>query len=372
MNMDESLRQKQDRIRGEAERRFAQQSPRERAGPPCAELAQWLQASSEHARAYAATRDNWERLDRLQDDPDMRALSALVQSRLGIASTQGYESRQEALPGMVPSGASNGIGSVLPGRRPHTSRGAGRRFGLRAWSMAAALLVAVAGGVLGWRLLHPEPPPATIFATMTGERRSVTLEDGSAITLNTGTLLEARIAQNSRQLRLQRGEALFEVHSDQTRPFVVQAGNGSVTALGTRFQVRRRGETSIITLLEGSVEVRNGQGRSVMLEPVQQARFNDSEALISVRRVDPEAATGWTRGWLIFHQEALGQAVEEINLYSERQLRLADPALAQLPISGNFKIGDSSSIAHALAALLPLEVDDTGADLVLNPSGRSR
>lgn len=372
MSVDESMRQEGDRIRDEAERRFARQSPRERAAAPRAELAQWLHASPAHDEAYAATRADWERLGRLQDDPDMQALKAEVQSRLGMMPASGRELLLEApATNAVPTALPAGIGSKLPGGRPRTARAAGARARLRAWSIVAGLGLAVTVGALGWRFLQPAPQPFT-FATVVGEQRSVTLEDGSAVTLNTGSLLETRIGSDSRQLRLQQGEALFEVQPDKTRPFVVQAGGGSVTALGTRFQVRRHDGLSIVTLLEGSVEVRDGEGHTVVLKPEEQARFDDSGGAISVRRVDPEAATGWTRGWLIFHQETLGYAVGEVNLYSQRQLRLDDPTLAELPISGNFRIGDSSAIAQALAALLPVEVDDTGTDLVLKQSDRSR
>lgn len=331
--MDEQSRQ--EHIRSEAERRFAQLSPRERTAPPHGALAQWLDASPEHAQAYNAVRATWERLGALQDDPEMQALKAQVQARV--------EARQ----------------------REQRSRNHSGPW--RVVALAACLAVITVAGVMGWYWLQPLVPPTATFATAVGEQHSVTLEDGSAITLNTGTRLVVRIGNDTRQLALQQGEALFEVQPDKARAFVVQAGGGTVTALGTRFQVRHHGAGSTVTLLEGRVEVRNAQGRAVVLQPAEQARFSDADTDIAVQRVDPDAVTAWTRGWLIFRKEPLAQVLDEVNLYAKHKLRLGDPALAALPISGNFRIGDSAAMANALAALLPVEVEDTGAELVLRP-----
>lgn len=328
MSMDDQSRR--DRIRSEAEHRFARQTPPGRAAPPQGDLARWLEESPDHAEAYAATRATWDRLGALQDEPAMRAIKARVEARVRTRT------RRRRIPGLG-----------------------------RSLALAAGVAAIAVAGVLGWRFLQPVPPPPAVFATAVGEQYSATLEDGSAITLNTGTRLEARIGADARRLVLRRGEALFEVRPDVARPFTVQVGDGTVTALGTRFLVRHYGVQSTVTLLEGSVEVRDARNRAVVLWPAEQARFDDSGAAIAVRRVDLDAVTGWTRGWLIFHDEPLAQAVAEVNLYSEHKLRLGDPSLAQLPISGNFRLGDSASIARALAVLLPLDVEERDGELVL-------
>jgi len=145
--------------------------------------------------------------------------------------------------------------------------------------------------------------------------------------------------------------------------FVI-GGEGTVTALGTRFQVRRDAGAATITLLEGKVEVVQGHERRV-LHPNEQAKLSGGGILVAA--IDPEQVSGWLDGWLRFRDTPLGEVVVEANRYSERKLRLGDPALAGIGVSGNFHAGDSTSIASTVALILPVRVDDSGSDIVLLP-----
>ena len=82
--------------------------------------------------------------------------------------------------------------------------------------------------------------------------------------------------------------------------------------------------------------------------------------------VDSYMATSWSRGRLVFRGTPLGEAIEEVNRYSTRKVRLADPSLASLPVGGNFIAGDSELILSAFAAALPLRsVDGGGGEILL-------
>src|SRR5690606_28626324 len=94
-----------------------------------------------------------------------------------------------------------------------------------------------------------------VVRTGVGEQRTVTLEDGSRVSLNTATRLSLHFDRGVRRVRLQSGEALFEVARDPGRPFVVESGDRQVRALGTAFIVRRDAGRIAVTLMEGSVEV---------------------------------------------------------------------------------------------------------------------
>src|SRR5690606_33638330 len=97
-----------------------------------------------------------------------------------------------------------------------------------------------------------------------GERRTETLPDGTEVVLNTDSALEMRYSKGRRYIEVKQGEAQFEVAHDASRPFVVSIGEDTVTALGTRFQVRREQGSAIVTLLEGSVEVVHSDERHVL------------------------------------------------------------------------------------------------------------
>lgn len=228
------------------------------------------------------------------------------------------------------------------------------------WSAAAVVLLSVGTALT---ISFCSAPAPVSYATSLGERRTEALADGTEVILNTDSALEVRYSRRHRNVELRRGEAQFSVAHDVSRPFVVSVGEGTVTALGTRFLVRRDAEVSIVTLLEGKVEVAKGQTRRT-LQPNEQARL--SKEGIAVQAVDPEQASSWIGGWLKFSGAPLDQVVADANRYSARKLRLADPDLGAIRLSGNFHAGDSVAIASTAAQILPVRMDDSGVDIVLS------
>src|SRR5690606_20728867 len=138
----------------------------------------------------------------------------------------------------------------LEADRSSTTRPERPRRGVPAVAAAlAASLVIALGGV--WWLTEVRGA----YATRPGEQKVATLKDGSRIALNTDTRLDVRFDAGRRRIRLDRGEAMFEVAHDADRPFVVVAGDTRVQALGTVFIVRRTGDDVVVTLVKGRVAV---------------------------------------------------------------------------------------------------------------------
>jgi transmembrane sensor len=219
-----------------------------------------------------------------------------------------------------------------------------------------------------WLPLTTRTPPL-VYSTGVGEQRTEELPDGTRIVLNTQTTLQVRYGHQQREVTLQRGEAMFEVVHDARHPFKVIAGDGSITDLGTRFQVRDDDGVAAVTLLRGRVEV-VAQDERRQLSPGEQACYGTGAgtAGISVRRVDTDAITSWTRGRLDFSGLPLAQAVAEANRYSTVKLRLGDPSLESLPVGGSFRAGDNAAIAAALSAVFPVRVARSDArEIVLMP-----
>ena len=247
-----------------------------------------------------------------------------------------------------------------------------RRRRERPWALPLALAASVAVCVVAlgfWSGMQTPSVPPQVYATAPHERDTVTLADGSRLQLNGDTEVSVRLDDAQRMLVLQRGEAVFEVAHDSLRPFKVTAGGGEVTALGTRFQVRRQTNHVTVTLLEGAVQLEHkGAGEQVRMAPGDQATYGQG-GVLAVREVDPDVVSSWTRGRLLFRATPLAEVVEEVNRYGTPHLRLADPALGELPLSGTFPMKDTHSVAFALQALLPLRVvqsDDTNAAIELH------
>jgi transmembrane sensor len=333
-----------DELYREAEQRFVRQrapdcSPEERAA-----LALWTNQSPQHAAAYASVRRTWSELAALKQDPDMASLR---------------------------------IGAEAVARQMRRERRSTRRWVSAAAAAGLAAVVVLWSGFDPRSAIDPErmaPAGSMIVAdlhTEIGEQRTDILADGSAVTLNTGTEVEAHLGDKQREIVLHKGEALFKVQHDTQRPFVVAVGEDTVTALGTQFQVRQAENESIVTLLSGSVRVKRANGTTRVLKPGERATLNKRGGIV-ITHVDAQESASWARGWLVFRDEPLTRVVAEVNRYAKRPIRIGDPALSGLRMSGNFRVGDSASMASAVAALLPLTVADAGDALVLHMDTTAR
>jgi transmembrane sensor len=241
---------------------------------------------------------------------------------------------------------------------------------IRRWAVPAALaagvvLVALLVGTSIETVL-PRSESVAHFAA-SDSRRDFTLSDGSVVHLDIESEVSARVSDERRDIELVRGRALFEVAHDRSRPFVVSAGSARVLALGTQFQVSREAEVVRVVLTEGSVSVADMAlplWRET-LRPGEEVAVSGSAEMRVKHAADVQVTTSWSRGRHIFRGTPLAQAVQEVNTYAARKVRLGDPSIASLAVGGNFVAGDSESVVAAFAAALPVRVVDAGSELIL-------
>jgi transmembrane sensor len=211
------------------------------------------------------------------------------------------------------------------------------------------------------------------FATVHGERRSVRLADGSHLELNTDSRVRVTFGSRARRIILEKGQAEFEVVPDRARPFVVRAGGRQVVVLGTQFDVRWTDEQLSIVLIQGQVAILPGEAplssaasaSVVTLKAGERLEFQGPTfAVKSTARLDREEA--WMTGRVVFEATRLGTAIAEMNRYAPRRLELANPALADLLISGTFSVDDPGAFARAVAQIFSLEVSDAPDALLIS------
>lgn len=242
-----------------------------------------------------------------------------------------------------------------------------------AFAAAAVLVVAILGlsfGGIRWTGANQAAQP-TELASSIGQIRKVALPDGSTVTLDTNSALHVAFNGAARRLYLSRGRARFDVAHDATRPFVVMAGSGSVTARGTIFDVAIGGNGVKVVLLRGIVDVRSAKSRSATAKPVMaRLRTGQQISFDATTPLPPQPAAAsdeqWTNGMLSFDRTRLADALAEANRYSTTPIRLADPALQDLRITGAYRAGDTAGLARSIAGSFALRVDRApGGGIVL-------
>jgi transmembrane sensor len=218
------------------------------------------------------------------------------------------------------------------------------------WHIRALVVALSIGVVLIAGPIAKHAWPDRTIQTEASEWRSLPLNDGSLVSLGPRTQLRSQFGERQRLLRLARGEALFEVAKDASRPFVVDAERAVVRATGTRFAVARRELEVIVTVEEGTVLVSRDRAQSsaVALEGGQQAIVAEAWPPI-VRRVNARRALAWSNRHLVFADDTIATAAEEFNRRNRVQI-VVDPALGAQRVYGQFHADDPTSFAESIAA----------------------
>lgn len=222
-------------------------------------------------------------------------------------------------------------------------------------SAGITLLLALAVAALAW--LNPTYKREH-FATAVGERRAVLLNDGSRLLLDSATQVDISWRLLSREVGLRAGQALFDVAPAVYRPFIVAAGLANVEVLGTLFNVRRLEHDEVrVTLARGQVkvEVPGAAQTPVVLMPGQQVDAIRGQ-LMPVAKVEASRAMAWEDDRIVFAQTPLGEAVALLRHYRTAPVRLDDPGLAALKVTGVFEAHKVDQLLDLLPSILPVAV----------------
>jgi transmembrane sensor len=315
-----------------------------------AEFVAWLKHSPRHLEELLLTAAAYGELDQL--DPQRRLDVAKLLARSGA--------KVVPLQGVVDS--MGAVSSRVPGRKAH-------------WLQRKAF---VAAAVTGLTLLicasvaiHFGASREGRYTTAIGEQRSIRLEDGSVVYLNTHSNVAVRFSEQARDIRLLEGEALFVVAHDSARPFRVRTGSALIQAVGTQFNVYERGNATTVSVVEGRVRVMPEERRGHLQHSTMQLVAAGEEARVSrndvIKRkaLDPSRAVAWRQRQFVFSGDSLAEVVEQVNRYNRTQFSIADPAVAQRHLSGVFNVDDIDSLLGFLNGDGDLAFERRGDELII-------
>jgi transmembrane sensor len=302
----------------------------------------WLHRDPSNARAFARIE---EISHALRDVPAPAAVPARVLAR----------DRYDA---SVP------IGDWKPQRTRRRSKAA---LGIAASFVIGALTLAF------WK----SPAEIAIYETAVGENSSVALVDGSVIALGGDTRIEVRLSENLRAVELTKGEALFKVAKDSARPFKVRAGDATIIAVGTEFNVERDSDRAVVSVTEGRVVVKPVDGllpasllrefkpklRSVHVNAGQQTTAGSAGIEEPTKMEDP--ATGWQIGHLAFRLQPLRYVLEDVNRYAHKPIVLESESLGALVITGTVERENIGGWVKSLERAFDLHASEEADQIIL-------
>jgi transmembrane sensor len=310
----------------------------------------WLRASPVHVRAFLGVSGIARNLKAAADDPEF-GLDALLE-----------QARADSVDPLVTAESAGFRGDRASARRP------GTRY---MWALAGVAAVLVLGLSLLWWSRDGERfgLPRT-YDTGHGEQAVWRLPDGSMLHLNTDSNTTVHYSKTERVVDVNRGQALFEVARGDRRRFRVSAGEAQVLAVGTEFDVYRRRDATLVTVVEGTVTVCAGEppppssgtalpGLSLRVSAGQQVGVEGGKLWSEPMPVDAKAAVAWLHRQIIVEDRPLGEVAEEFNRYGQVHVEIDDPALRALRVSGRFDAYDLDSLAAFLGSLDRVAIERT-------------
>jgi len=255
-------------------------------------------------------------------------------------------------------------------------------------AIAASIAIITVFAPLIWLLFFSVPT----YATGIGEQRSIQLDDGSSVELNSRSKLAVHFSKRERDVTLMEGQALFHVAKDAARPFVVATGDTTVRAVGTQFDVYQKDNGTIVTVIEGRVAIltdhpasdetsvvdvgavhtlsaspalpaaARAQATSIFLSTGEQLTVTP-KTVQRTEHANVDGATAWTEHRIVFEGASLADVAQEFNRYNKRQLVVDDPTLETFHISGVFSSTDPDSLIRFLRGRPGLRIIETAAEI---------
>lgn len=310
------------------------------------QLEQWMAASDEHLDAYQQLTVIW------------TDLAELAGSEEGVSLRQSVE-----------KGPINRFFAEIGASAQHLLD----NFGLRPQLALVLSAVAIIAGTL--YLSQPVPTLVNVYTTPIGEIKTVTLGDGSQVTLGANSAIEAWSDENERHVVLTSGQAFFVVTTDPERPFWVDAEDTRIKVVGTKFDVRTSQDRVRVAVLEGAVNVASimpvddqVNTQTVILKTGQQVikpRANDFQP---VKPISERELSAWRRGRLVYLNASIVDVIGDANRYFDGTIALEGVDLSDLRVTAAIRTDQVEFLPDMLAQSLPIVVRKSGDNkIVISP-----
>ncbi|MGI9342953.1 MAG: FecR family protein [Gammaproteobacteria bacterium] len=328
-------------------------------------------AAGFHARVASGemTADDWRELeDWLDRDDEHRRVFESMGQMSDAMSSLGSAAGRRVLDEVAPE-LSAELDEIRAEANAANDEAATGGWSARTWALAASLLIALAIPVAYFVGGDDAPVPSAYEAAI-GERRTIDLDDGSSLSLGADSRTTVTMSARERELVLRHGEIYLDVAQDEARPFRVVVGDHAITVVGTAFNIRWRDEPARVTVHDGLVAVGAANGNAGLqqdfaLRAGQRIVLERDATPVDLSAEELARESAWRDGWLYFDDVRLDAVVDELNLYVDKRIVIADGKAASLRVGGSFNVDDSKPLLAALESLLPVRISETSERIVI-------
>jgi transmembrane sensor len=261
--------------------------------------------------------------------------------------------------------------------RPRLSvvRGTGASRSNRGPFIIGALAAAAATfAVITVRMRSTVEPAATVstYETGVGKTGSVTLADGSRITLGPQSRLSVPSTFSKTRIVDLTGDAYFDVKHDASRPFAVRTASARIEDIGTSFTVESdEGEMTSVSVVTGTVRLRQEKSAAnsgVVLNAGDRGRLDPNGNTSVERQAVREEDTAWVSGRLAFRDAPLSRVAAEIERWYGVKVRISDSALAAQHVTTSFEGESADQALKILGLTVGAKIERHGDSAIVSPN----
>ena len=247
-----------------------------------------------------------------------------------------------------------------------------QKFVLPGWAKtvaAVALIVLMAvSAAIYFRSNQPNMIQYAEIGALRGQKASVTLPDGTKITLNSESTLKysTNYNQSDRAVELV-GEAYFEVAKNKKIPFVVKAGKLEIEAKGTAFNIKAYPTDNSIstTLTEGKIEVKTPVDVLNMI-PNERMEYNNADQTFrKLTLTDAEGSIGWLNDELSFENATLAEVVANFSRIYNIDIQFASESIKEQRFTGKINNNSLLSVLRIISLTSPIRFEQKDSVVIL-------
>lgn len=209
----------------------------------------------------------------------------------------------------------------------------------------------------------------TTYQTAYGETQTVTLPDGSMVTLNAHSCLTLSDEFDAQREVWLKGEAFFEVEESvrqqDSMKFVVYAGRLQIEVLGTSFNVQDWEEKTQVVLTSGKVKLTSATHKAITMEPGELAEVTENSRTIQKKAVNPDLYSAWTENQLRCNDTPLGEIATVIEHRYGKKVVFQQPALREITVTGTMPLHSLSLLTEVLKESLPITIQVDEETLII-------
>lgn len=236
-----------------------------------------------------------------------------------------------------------------------------------AWmKVAAAVIVLVSLGWLGYNLFNTDAPVKELLVQTQQQVLNDTLSDGSVVVLNKNSSISypSKFKGDKRKVNL-KGEAFFNVTPDKKKPFVIDVNDVEVTVVGTSFNIKSQNDKTEVVVETGIVRVtKNGQ--TVELKAREKILIAAADTVMAEKQVVSDQLYNYYRTKeFVCDGTPLWKLVDVLNEAYGANIMIGRAELKNLPMNTTFVNESLDHVLEVIRLTFNIKVTKTGDKIIL-------